>query len=63
MDEKLLDPQNKCPNCNIAMEYRTKEKTNPNGHDTHVWICEECPLVTFEYYVDQNIEDLKEILK
>lgn len=63
MCKKLIDPQRKCPNCETPMEYRIKEKLSDNGHDTHVWICEDCPLITFEYYVDQNIEDLKEILK
>ena len=62
---KLIDPGVRCPNCETSMEYRIKENEDSTGagHNAHVWTCEECPIVIFEYYVDQNIEGLKEILK
>lgn len=44
-----------CPLCGANMTYK-------HANNTHVWACEACPAVLFEYYDDKNINDLKENL-
>lgn len=45
----------KCPCCENTLYYR-------NYRETHAWICDTCPIVMFEYYDDNNLRDLKEII-
>lgn len=47
----------RCPLCfKPNMDYK---KINER---THIWICPECPAVLFEYYSNDNLEDLKNTL-
>lgn len=29
-----------------------------NNKKTHIWVCEECPAVIFEYWTNEDIENL-----
>lgn len=58
----------KCPMCDaLTLEYK-KLKTQgiPHGKDfdyTHIWVCEDCPFIGFEFYVKENAETLTHYLK
>ena len=45
-----------CPLCSASMEYKQIS-------DTHVWSCEDCPAILFEYYSDTNTAELSDFLK
>jgi transposase-like protein len=47
-DDKLA----KCPLCQKEMQYTELKK---HGRKTHLWICPECPGVTFEYWDKRDI--------
>lgn len=62
MDEK---PFIKCPLCGAQAfheEIVHLDGIAINGRDTHLWICDECPFVGFEFWFDQNALDLVERL-
>ena len=44
-----------CPLCDANCQYE-------QGGKTHIWICEECPFVGFEYYDIENTLNLSERL-
>jgi len=44
-----------CSCCNSEMDYFSV-------NETHVWICQECPIISFEYYNNRNVSDLITIL-
>jgi len=53
--------------CTSTMVYTQIESTNKPAHltddkNTHVFICEDCPAVLFEYYHPHNVEDIKQHL-
>jgi ssDNA-binding Zn-finger/Zn-ribbon topoisomerase 1 len=50
-----MDNIAKCPLCHVELEYK---KIN----NTHVYVCEECPFVGFEFYFDEDMENLKAYL-
>lgn len=45
-----------CPLCDGEMNYRKNK-------ETHIWVCEECPAVLFEYVDESNTLDLIDSLK
>ena len=61
-NENLL----KCPHCELnAMEYKKLEH-NIEGQfsdTTHVWVCRECPDITFEYVHPEDIKRLSTYLE
>lgn len=50
-----MNEKTTCPLCNGEMRYK-------KHNNTHIWVCEECPNVMFEYYDNENIADLSEFL-
>ena len=34
------------------LEYKELKDKRLKYHSTHMWICTDCPIVVFEYYVD-----------
>lgn len=47
-----------CPHCkDVEMEYVELQ------HETHVYVCEECPNVMFEHVFPQQVEVLARFLK
>jgi ssDNA-binding Zn-finger/Zn-ribbon topoisomerase 1 len=42
----------KCPCCNGNLKYQESVKT-------HTWVCEDCPIIMFEYYTLEDLENLK----
>ena len=47
-----------CPCCDNELIY----KPIPYENDaTHAWVCEECPIIMFEYYYVNDIDNLKKI--
>jgi DNA-directed RNA polymerase subunit M/transcription elongation factor TFIIS len=67
--EKELFPNviETCPMCGaLTLEYK-KLKTQgiPHSKDfdyTHIWVCEDCPFVGFEFYVKENAQTLTQYL-
>lgn len=51
----------KCPICDSELEYRCKEKNEEEK--THVWVCSECPCVIFEYWDEEDVDNLQAIIK
>lgn len=64
-----------CPDCNEThvtfkcllcekgeIRYQFIERPKDTEHGTHVWICEECPFVAFEFWQDHNAVDLLKVL-
>jgi hypothetical protein len=45
----------KCNACNSTMDYFIVNQT-------HCWICQECPIISFEYYTKENLQDLMTIM-
>lgn len=46
-----------CPLCeDETLVYRSEEAT-------HVWICEICPAILFEYWFDEDIKGLEKTIK
>jgi len=54
----------KCPLCGADAEYREQKKdyTYTGGTVTHLWVCDDCPFVGFEYYDATDAEAIKEAL-
>lgn len=46
----------KCSLCDGKMDYDEKK-------GTHIWVCEDCPCVMFEYYEDKDLNNLTNRLK
>lgn len=44
-----------CPLCSDNLSYKQNK-------DTHIWSCDSCPFVGFEFYNDKNTDELKEYL-
>lgn len=60
----------KCPLCSDKMDYKEVknfDKYNPNfpeKQSTHVWVCKNsCPCVVFEFWNNEDIDNLKKVLK
>ncbi len=49
-----------CPLCGAHEQYRYKEKSG--GYKTHVWVCEFCSHVSFEFIDNEDIDNLKLLL-
>ena len=59
-----------CPLCETRDSMVHKElvvkcpsNQSPSSYLTHVWICDECPAVLFEYSVSEHIDSLKDYLE
>jgi len=53
-----------CPLCDTPMEYRMiPARDSYLQHDTHAYICPDCPFIGFEYYFPNNYQDLKKLIK
>lgn len=56
----------KCPCCGGHMTYRaitdTKNTRENEGLITHVWSCNDCPVVLFEHYDKVDSRRVKEFL-
>lgn len=58
-----MEKGTKCPICIEGfMEYR-EYKQNKYNTGGHAWVCEECPMVMFQYWFDEDIDNLKTIIK
>ncbi len=53
----------KCPLCEIELEYIFIKKRKYLDHDTHIWKCDECPFIGFEYWHNNNLQDLIKSIK
>jgi ssDNA-binding Zn-finger/Zn-ribbon topoisomerase 1 len=45
----------KCPSCEGNLHYQLIKT------ETHAWICNDCPIIMFEYYYVNDIENLKKL--
>ena len=56
MDKTDTEPKMKitCPLCKSKAPYK---KIN----NTHIWICETCPFIWFEYFDKKNLKDINKI--
>jgi ribosomal protein L37AE/L43A len=46
--------------CNICEE---RSLTNFNHKGTHIWLCEMCPNIQFEYYCQEDARRVEEFLR
>ena len=57
---KVVEPpsvdQVQCPLCDAPMKYTVQGAT-------HIWSCEDCPAVMYEYHSKQNTDDLNTYLE
>ena len=56
----------KCPLCEEGNIKHKKLKTKtdyPSNGITYVWICDDCPMIMFEYYNKNNTVALNNYLK
>ena len=52
----------RCPCCQGKLIYNSyNDIGNSSSTDTHAWICTDCPIVMFEYYTTDDIDNLKKI--
>ena len=52
----------KCPLCgNKEVKYRSAKKKD--GTDTHIYVCPECPYIAVEYYDDEDLLNLNNLIK
>jgi len=56
INEPNTESSFKCPFCHVLTTYRIYA-------GTHVWTCDECPFVGFEYYNQNDINNLLKIIK
>lgn len=53
-----------CPICRLGdLELRVSEYGKEVGDTFGMWVCDECPIIMFEYYDDKSIEKLKANIK
>lgn len=46
-------------NCNMCDSKMNHKSLN----NTHIYVCEECPNIQFEYYTEENLKDLISLLQ
>lgn len=44
-----------CPCCGGILRHKDKD-------NTHIWSCEDCPVVMFEYYSSKDIKNVSKYL-
>jgi len=51
----------KCPACKGKLVY--KEIGKQKNKKTHMWVCENCPIVIIEFWEDKDVNNLSQYLK